>query len=142
MRCLRGRQHHLDPRARAGGADNGDAAAMRLGDRLADSQAEPRPALAPRAAGVDAVEAVEDMGQVLRRDPFAAVSHPEMDLAIPRLATDGHTASRRSVRQRVVDEVDEELDEEVFVGDDRRGHGLAAQDNAGVLCLWRVLLDE
>src|SRR2546422_1777929 len=88
-----------------------DRAAVRLGDPLTDGEAQPRPgALAgARARGVGPPEAVEDMGQVARRDADAGVGDRQRDPAIRLPQLHPHTAARRRGFAGVGDEVEDEL---------------------------------
>ena len=63
-----------------------NAAAVRLDEVLHDRQAEPGPALGARAAGVHAIEALEDPRQVFRRDADAGVAHADRNAARRRAA--------------------------------------------------------
>src|SRR2546421_12702896 len=87
--CLRCRRsvREEDAHGSALGEDTAglDAPPMRLDEVLDDGQAEPGAALLARAAGVGAVEALENAGQVLGRYPRPRVGHGDVDA--PSLAT-------------------------------------------------------
>src|SRR4051812_20321502 len=70
-------QHDGERRSDARHALHLDTAGVRLGDPAADRQAEAGPAALAGAAAVDAVEAVEDPGQVLGR--YADAGIPNAD---------------------------------------------------------------
>src|SRR5207302_11225720 len=88
-----------------------DRAAVRLGDPLADGEAEPRPRpLAGAGAGrVGPPEAIEDVGQVARGDADAGIGDGQGDatVGLPQLHADA--AARRGVLHRVGDEVQDQL---------------------------------
>src|SRR5213082_1998974 len=61
---------------------------MRLDEVLDDGQAEPGAALFARAAGVGAVESLEDARQVLGAYPRAGVGHGDVDASPLTRSTD------------------------------------------------------
>src|SRR3972149_6841768 len=68
---------------------------------------------------VDAVEPIEDAFQVLRSDPDARVAHPEQGRSVLLAPTSGHLAAFRGVLQRVIEQVEQEVKEQVLVAAQR-----------------------
>ena len=79
-------QGERDARAAAEGAVDLDPAAVGLGDRAADGQAEAGPIRLRAPRGIDAIEAVEDVGQVLGRDADPRVGDDDAGLSVRGLA--------------------------------------------------------
>src|SRR3989442_1850901 len=69
------------------------APAVCLHEVLDDRQAEPRAAFLPRAAGVHAVEALEDAREGLGGDAGPCVGHPADDVATVTLPGHAETAA-------------------------------------------------
>src|SRR5690606_5642927 len=82
-----------------------DPAAVRFDDQLGDCEAQPGAAALAIPARVDAVEALEDMGQVLGRDARSLVPDPEAGAAVRRAAAQFDATAVRCVAQRVVHQV-------------------------------------
>src|SRR5213596_461667 len=82
-----GPQRDLEHHARApGGRRLGpDAAAMGRGDRLDDREPQTGPPGIARTTPVQAVEAIEDRGALLNRDPRAVVVDDEPQPTAPRM---------------------------------------------------------
>src|SRR5712691_8621268 len=81
---------------------------------LDDGQAQSRAAGFARAAAVDAVEALGQPRQMLRRDAGAGVLDGERRAAVVFPPMDGHFAAWRRVPDRVADEVAERAGELAF----------------------------
>ena len=97
-----------------------------------DGEAEPGAAQLARARLVDPVEALGDAGQVAPRDADARVGHRHLD-PVPgdQRSPDAHVPAARGVLDRVVDQVDQDLDEPVVIGgdgDQARRHGAGEPD--------------
>ena len=110
-----GRQAHRERRARADPALDLDPPAVRLGDHLADCQAEPGPADLAAAGVVGAVEPFEDVGERFGRDAGAGVVHAEGGDAVVRDEREGDGPAGRGVAGSVVHEVEQELLEPIGV---------------------------
>src|SRR6185436_7373825 len=87
---------------------------------LDDREAETGPTERSAAAGVDAVEALGDAGDMLGRNPLALVGDREVDHRPFRLRRNGDWSAGFAVAERVGDEVVEQLQDLAAVGDDRR----------------------
>ena len=114
---------------------------MEEGDVLDDGKAQAGAAVLAGAVGMDAVEALEEAGEVLGGDAAAVVGDGEEGGAIldPEAEGDGGGAG---VAEGVGEEVDEGLLEEVGVaadGDGGEGVGVGKEPDAGAL---GVVLDE
>src|SRR2546428_4025037 len=103
-----------------------DASPVRPDDALADREAEPG---AAAAAGLPAVELLEDLVLLARGQPRAAVGDLDGDGAVRRGRDDPDRTFERRVLDRVVEKVHEDLlDEHVVdrhqrqIGRDVRGH--------------------
>src|SRR5436190_19016744 len=97
-------------------------------------QTQAGPDLASRRAS-HRVEAVEDVGQVLGRDPGAVVLDPHEDVAFTRAGADGDVPAREL--QGVLHEVGHDLGQTVGIGRCRRdavAGDVDLQDEAGVAC--------
>src|SRR5215211_1337823 len=77
---MRQRKTSREDGALAGTALDGDLSAMGADDRLGDGEPETCPASGAGAGAVRAIEALEDVGQVLGTDPFAGVADPKAGL--------------------------------------------------------------
>ena len=90
---------------------------MRLGDPLADGQAQPGPGPLARAGTrqVGAPEAVEDVGQVARRDADAGVGDAEGHQAVLLSQLDAHAAPAGGVLDGVLDQVEHQLPDATLV---------------------------
>jgi hypothetical protein len=85
-----------------------DAAAVQFDDLAADVQPEAHSG--EGRVAVDLVEALEDVGAVLRRDPESMVAHPDRDQAPARgVDLDVNVPALRAVLDRVVQEVGDNL---------------------------------
>src|SRR5437868_6031514 len=76
-----GGQRDGDGGSRANARSNRERPAVPLDDMLDDGEAEPGAAAVAATRGVDAVEALGQARQVLRRDSLAAVGDGELDMA-------------------------------------------------------------
>ena len=85
------------------------APAVRFNQVLHDGEAESGAALFARAAGIGAVEAFEDAGQVLRGNPGAGVGDGDGYATGRGFERDGDTAAWWRVSQGVVEQVGEHL---------------------------------
>src|SRR5262247_4690117 len=86
----------------------GDLAAVRFDEVLHDGEAETGASLLAGAAGIDAVEPLEDAGEVLGGDSGAVVGDRDGYRAVVargRLDRDRHATATRHVAQGVVVEV-------------------------------------
>ncbi len=88
---------------------------MRLHQRPGDRQPEPSPPAIARAAGVQAVKALEDLLELIGRDPGAAVA--DLDLQTTVLGTRGdlHPVTRTGVRDGVANQVAQHLGQPVRI---------------------------
>lgn len=111
------RQHDLDASATPQPAHQTDGPSVRLGDRLADRQPQPCSSSVAAAPGVYSVEAVENPVLVLSGDPIAGIPDPEPDRTIVWPAASDDRSPRRGMGHRVVDQIDQQLHEQIFVGD-------------------------
>ena len=111
-------------------------AAVGLGDVLDDGEAEAGAAELPGTRLVHAVEPLGEPGQVLFRDAAARVRHgqrhPGRAVAVRPLfeaCTDPHLAAVGGVLEGVVDQIDEQLLQAIFVAQDvrRLGAGIGAE---------------
>src|SRR3989442_15954860 len=93
---------------------------MCLDQVLDDRQTEPRAAFLARATRVYAVEALEDAGQVIRRDAAAGVGDSHDRGASCALYGDMDPTASWRVPQRVVEQVGEDLPQSFGVAVDRR----------------------
>src|ERR1041384_7586360 len=75
-------------RSDRGGAFRGDLTPMRFDEMAHNGEPESRSARGPRAAGVDAIEALEDPGQVFARDADAGVANTDHHRVVLRLSED------------------------------------------------------
>jgi hypothetical protein len=109
------RDHERDPGAAADLARELDRAAMAFGDRAHDRETESDPTVLTRSTRVDPVEPVEDMRLLVGGDAPARILHPEANPS--RLAGAPHRDSPAigCMDECVVDQVDQRLDEEIFV---------------------------
>src|SRR5204863_3235740 len=80
------------------------AAAVGLGDRVDDRQAEADAVAAARAARVDAREPLEDARQLLLRDPAALVGDVDGDVTLEAARSQLDRVALRRVRDRVLDQ--------------------------------------
>src|SRR2546425_2435794 len=97
--------HHLDPPA------------VRLGDPLADREAQPGagPLAGAGARRVGAPEAVEDVRQIARRDPDPGVGDADRDLAVLLAQLDADATPAGSVLHRVLNQVQHQLTDAALV---------------------------
>ena len=119
---LRGeRKPHRQRRPLARCALDADLAAQQAHELRGDGEAQPCAASAPRR--VCAVEAIEDPGEVLGRDPGAVVAHPQAGAAAVAIGHDADRSARGRVLEGVVDEGPEHLAKppEVALCPHRRG---------------------
>src|SRR5205823_4373008 len=86
-----------------------DAPAVRLDDGAADGEAQSGATDRARTVGVDAVEALEDLPELLRRDAQPLVAHADQDLTALLADVQAHRAAIRRVLQRVVQQVEQHL---------------------------------
>src|SRR5213078_4781294 len=83
-----------------------DPAAVQLGDRLHDGEAQARARRRFLARAARPIEAVEDARQVLRRDPRSGIDHLDLGRAVAaRHRLHGDRAVRAAVAQRVGQEI-------------------------------------
>ena len=121
------REHDLDPGAlpivlvRAIVPPCASAIALQIARPEAGAAALPRP------AGIDPVEAVEDARLVLRRRCRRRCRPPRARQSPSARQPTVTVPPGRGVGQRVVDQVDQHLDEEVLVGDERRRRALSSR---------------
>src|SRR5205807_6464138 len=108
-RGRRPREAHAECCSLTQAARGVDAAIHRLHQMLDDRQAQAGPAQFPRAGLVHAIEALEDMWQVLLGDAYAVVLNLQANLTVLCPPADADAASGRSVFERVIDEVFEDL---------------------------------
>src|SRR3984893_2639967 len=87
-----------------------EPAAMPLQGVLDDGETQPRPALPAGQAGVDAIEALGQAGDVLRRDADAAVDHGKVGTV--RIDPPAHP--HRALRQGVFHPVHQQIGEGGF----------------------------
>ena len=88
----------------------GDVAAVKTRNAAHDREAESRPPRFSRPGGIDAVETLEDPGNVLRRDANAAVFDYQSDQAGRVGCREGERDVRRTrVTLRVLDEIGKRL---------------------------------
>src|SRR6185503_5717088 len=98
----------MERRAARGLALDSDAPAMCFSDPAPDREPEPRAAVSARSRAVHAVEAVEDVRQVLRRDADAGVADSADDGTLLR----AHRDRQRTAGGRVLDRVVEQDQEQ------------------------------
>lgn len=77
---------------------------MGTGETAGDGETQPRSAPFPRTGSIDAVETVEDVRKVLRRDPGPGVPHSRLDPTVFRATFYGDAAPRGCVSQGVVEQ--------------------------------------
>ena len=95
---MAGWQRERETGAAVGGILGPDAAVVCLHDAFGDGQAQARAAGGAAARLLAAVEALEDVREVGRRDSLARVAHLNPDLGSGRPRLDRHTAAGRRVR--------------------------------------------
>src|SRR3972149_11376998 len=99
-----GKLHHKR-RALTRRALDGDRPSVGHSYPTADAETETRSSRRPAARLVHAIEPVEDMRQVLRRDSHTILSNPHFGLSVTYGPSDGHAASRPGGLPRVVPQV-------------------------------------
>src|SRR5687767_2433176 len=115
------RQHDMERAALAKLALHPDTPAVLLDDALADVQAEPHPRVLPVVDVRRAAETLEDGADILGRDADAVVLHRDARGRSLLPHSHEHRTARRTVFQRIFDEVGEQLRHAVPVeaADDR-----------------------
>src|SRR5258708_22663391 len=115
----------LEARTAAAGVGQGHVAAMRADDRADDREPQPRAAAVAAAAGISAVERLENPLQLVHLQSGTVVGHRHPADAVHSRDGDLNRGLRWSVDNRVADQVAEHLPEPgvVTVDDDlgRRG---------------------
>src|SRR5262249_17258230 len=96
-------------------AFDGERAAVGFDDAAADGEAEAGASRGAVAGGIDAVEALRQVGEVLGRDPFTRVLHARDDLPARGLRGEADAAAFRGVPHGVVHQVEEEAGEVIAV---------------------------
>src|SRR5579885_3744968 len=91
-------------------------AAMRLHQRAHDGQPQPAAAGLRAPRSVQPVEAVEDVFAFLRCDAFAGISDGDTHERSIRLGADADAPALRCVAERIVEEVEQNLDQAVTIG--------------------------
>src|SRR5262245_54771969 len=111
---VRGRQDAREAHGECGAtpgalARGGDRAAVQLDERLHEREPDAEPAVSAvdRALALD--EQVKDARDYVGGDAYAGVSHSEHRRAVLGAHTHRHSASRRSVFERVADQVRDDL---------------------------------
>src|SRR4051812_35962519 len=115
---VRGRQGEGEGRSLADRAGDGNLAAVRFHDRLDDVEAEPQACLALLASVLHVahlVEAIEDLLQVLGRDPRAVVLHRDLQEAWTPLGGDRDPAAVATMLLGVHQQIREHLDHPLAV---------------------------
>lgn len=97
-----------------------DLPTMLLSDPLGDWQPEPCPTWVAAARGIGAVEPLEDVWQVIRRDTHSAITNQKLHGVVSAPQSHCDAATRRRVLERVVHEDQEELLQAIFVAFDLR----------------------
>src|SRR5262249_46131887 len=116
----------------------GDLSAMQLDDRLDDGQAEPTSPRVRRPRRIDAIEAVEDTLQMLRRYPATIVADDDLGVGIAFANLDDDRPAGGRVFHGVGHEIDESpAQQRAFRADPTLT--LAADCNA---LLFRDLIEE
>ena len=104
------------------GAFNGQPTLMRIGDRLADREAEADPAKLPRDLAIALLEGIEDAADLSRVDSDAGVFyfHRHAPVAVRPLGAraDRDRATLRGELDRVLEQVPEDLGDARAVGED------------------------
>lgn len=105
---------------------------MRVNDGFAKRQSEASSPLGAGSPHIDAIEAIEDPLLVFRADADPGVVHPEARPAGSLAGSGGDGTAGRGVRQSVIDQIDQQLDDQILVdlGNDRGG--LIEQDDAKI----------
>src|SRR5262249_57135491 len=86
-----------------------------------DGQPEPGPAELARSGLVDAIEALGDPRKIGRWDSDASVDDVDLDVALGRLLdADRHAAALGRVLDGVVDQIQQDLNEPIAVGEHQR----------------------
>src|SRR5258708_18999449 len=108
---LDAREADREGRASPRTAQHVDGAAVRLGDPLADGEAEAGAGTLARARArrVGAPEAVEDVRQIPGRDPDPGVGDGEPGTPVAAGQLHGDLTAARCVLHRVLDEIEREL---------------------------------
>ena len=88
---------------------------MGLSDRPSDGEAETAAPAVTRAAGIDPVEAFEDLLELIRWDPGPAVGDRDLKMVAPCARRHGDLAAGVGVGDRVADEVAEHLRQAVGI---------------------------
>src|SRR5258706_4291850 len=94
---------------------------MGLHQMLHDRQAEAGPALLAGAAGVDAIESLENAAEVLGRDPRAGVADAYESIRAGGLRDDADLAASGRMSQGIVVQVREDLPQRFGIAVDRGG---------------------
>src|SRR3954468_10463403 len=100
-----GRDRERERRSAALVGDDGDAAAVVVGDVADDGEAEAGAARVSGTGAVDAVEPLEDAVEVARRDADAVVAHVELPPAVVFAHLALHRRAGVGVLHRVLDQV-------------------------------------
>ena len=114
------REGQLDAGAVSDLTGESNRTAMRLDDCFTDGQAQSRPAVVAGTTCFHSIEAIEDPILVGDWDAIASVGHPQANFGPDRLAADSDTACRRGVCYRVVDQINQDLDQQIFISRNRR----------------------
>src|SRR5471030_559613 len=96
-----------------------DRAAMLLDDRLADGQPQAGASLLARVGRLDLTKLFENRAAVGHGHAAASVCDSEFDPTVPQPNGDRHQRTRRRELYGVREEIDDNLDDSIFVGPNR-----------------------
>ena len=102
----------------AAGAVRADDAAVEFDELSDDREAEPQAAVRAGGRGVGLAEAIEDVGEELRVDPFAAVDDADLEMGVDAFEQDLHGAVARGELHGVAEQVPEDLLQAIRVAGD------------------------
>jgi hypothetical protein len=109
------RQGNLDAGAMADAARQGNRSTVRFHNRSADRETQSCPSIGPRAARVDSIEPIEDPLLVSGLDTATSIGHPQLHLSGGRSTADSHSPRARCVGERVINQIDQDLDEQILI---------------------------
>src|SRR5437764_10853615 len=101
-----------------------DVAAVQVDDPAGDGEPEPRTAFVGRARGIGAIEALEHVNRVGRRDAGALIDNFEPGAVALRNGTNGDDAVEGRMPNRVLDEIGNDLVQPLRVRLEREAFGL------------------
>ena len=114
---------------------------MGFDDHLADIETQSNPTMLTPSCRVDSIEALENMWQMLSADANAGVRHPETELLCVVATADCNLTANWCVLESVVNQVDQQLNESVFVGNHMDRFGIDRERHPEFFGQRTILLD-